>query len=147
MTRRRLLKRLRSGLAIRVPEVATLTGLSVRPFTLEWSDVQVAAAYSETGRILLSYSWFKAHPDDYGCLVHEYTHVIQNVPGGTCPGDVIEGFADAVRYLMDLYYSWWTPSATAAQIAAMSPEKRVALSQAMASGEYDSRLMLLRSKK
>jgi hypothetical protein len=131
------MRRLREGLIVRVPRVAALTGLPARPFTLEWSaDVQVAAAYADTGRILLSWSWFKEHPDDFGCLVHEYTHVIQNVPGGTCPSEIIEGFADAVRYLMDLYYSWWTPSPEASRIAAMTPEARVTLSRAMAAGTY-----------
>jgi hypothetical protein len=28
---------------------------------------------------------------------------VQNVPGGTCPGDVIEGFADSVRYKLGLF--------------------------------------------
>lgn len=129
----RLLRRLRRELEARVPTVARLTGLPVRPWTLEWStETPVAAAYADSGRIILNYGWFKNHPDDYGAIVHEYTHVIQNVPGGTYPGETIEGFADAVRYMMGEYPSWWSPSPEARRIASMSNEERIALSRAMA---------------
>jgi hypothetical protein len=47
-------------------------------------------------RIFASDGWFKAHPDDYGALVHEAVHVVQSYPGGS-PGWLVEGIADYVR--------------------------------------------------
>jgi hypothetical protein len=50
---------------------------------------------------------------------------------------VIEGFADSVRYLLRLYDpTWWSPSETAARIAALSTDDYRALSRAMAAGRY-----------
>jgi len=122
--------------------VASLVGLPERPFTLKWAPRGTTAAaytYAEQGLIYLSYAWFRDHPADYGALAHEYTHLVQNVPGGTCPGEVIEGFADAVRYLLGLYDpAWWTPSEMARRIAALSPADRRLLSQAMAAGRYST---------
>ena len=122
------------------PTIAALVGLPERPFTLDWAPRGTASAaytHAERGSIHLSRSWFAAHPDDRGCLAHEYAHLLQNVPGGTCPGDVIEGFADSVRFLLGLYDpAWWSPSETAARIAALPPEDYRRLSRAMAQGRY-----------
>jgi hypothetical protein len=40
--------------------------------------------------------WFKAHPDDYGALIHETVHVIQSYPKYD-PVWLVEGIADYVR--------------------------------------------------
>jgi hypothetical protein len=134
--------RLRSELLSLVPTISAMVGLPERPFTLSWAPYGTTAAaytYAEPGLIYLSRRWFAEHPDDHGCLAHEYTHLVQNVPGGTCPGEVIEGFADSVRYLLRLYDpTWWTPSETASRIAALSPDDFRRLSQHMADGRYSS---------
>jgi hypothetical protein len=140
VTRRRLISELRDRLAELAPRVASTVGLPARSFTLDWAPRGTrSAAYTngEEGLISISYSWFRGHPDDDGCLAHEYTHLVQNVPGGTCPSDVIEGFADSVRYKLGLYDpAWWTPSAMASTIARLSPADYQLLSQRMAAGLY-----------
>jgi hypothetical protein len=140
VTKRRLIGELRDRLSELAPRVATLVGLPERPFALNWAPYGTTSAaytHAEPGLIYLSYPWFKAHPDDDGCLAHEYTHLVQNVPGRTCPGEVIEGFADSVRYLLGLYDpAWWTPSETASKIAALSPTDYRRLSRDMAAGRY-----------
>jgi hypothetical protein len=142
VTKRRLMPRLRDRLAELAPDVASMVGLPERSFTLDWAPRGTRSAaytYAEEGLIYLSYAWFAAHPDDDGCLAHEYTHLVQNVPGGTCPGDLIEGFADSVRYKLGLYDpAWWTPSEMASKIARLSPTDYRLLSQAMASGRYSA---------
>ena len=140
MTRRRLLPALREELSALAPTIADMIGLPQRPFTLEWAPRgSTSAAYTcaDEGSIYLNRAWFRAHPDDYGCLAHEYTHLLQAVPGGTCPGEGIEGFADSVRYLLGLYdRTWWTPSEMASRIASLPPPDYRRLSQAMAAGRY-----------
>jgi hypothetical protein len=50
------------------------------------------------GSNITAYSgWFKAHPDDYGAIIHESIHVIQAYPRGT-PGWLVEGLDDYVRF-------------------------------------------------
>jgi hypothetical protein len=140
MMKRRLMGELRARLDTLAPTIASTIGLPARPFSLEWAPVGTTSAaytYAEEGRICVSRTWFGAHPDDDGCLVHEYTHLLQNVPGGTCPGEVIEAFADSVRYLLGLYDpGWWTPSDLASRIAALPGDDYRRLSRAMAAGRY-----------
>jgi basic secretory peptidase family protein len=140
MTERRLLTELRARLTALAPTIASSIGLTERPFSLEWAPSGTSSAaftYAEQGRICLSPTWFRAHPDDDGCLAHEYTHLLQNVPGGTCPSEVIEGFADSVRYLLGLYDpGWWRPSDIASRIAALPGDDYRRLSRAMAAGTY-----------
>jgi hypothetical protein len=142
VTKRRLMGRLQGELTGLAPKIASMVGLPERSFTLSWApagSTSAAYTYAEQGLIYLSYRWFGAHPDDYGCLAHEYTHLVQNVPGGTCPGEVIEGFADSVRYLLGLYDpTWWVPSEMASRIAGLSPADYRLLSVDMAAGRYSA---------
>ncbi len=49
--------------------------------------------------IQLSLRWIADHPDDFGMVIHELTHVIQNYPPGPKqPGWLVEGIADYIRY-------------------------------------------------
>lgn len=138
--KRRLLAELRSALEENAPAVADLLGPPQRPFTLGWMrDGRHGAAHCHAAeeRICLDYGWFHTHRDDIGALSHEYTHLLQNVPGGTCPGEVIEGMADAVRYLLGQFDpSWWTPSPMASMIAALTPDQRRQLANLMQAGRY-----------
>ena len=136
----RLLRSLRNHLACRVSGIAVLAGLPVRPFEMVWSTT-VAAAGTHGGVIYVNHDWFREHPTDYGALTHEYVHLIQAVPGGTCPSDVIEGIADAMRYKRGEYDPWWSPSPMAAKIAALSPSCFRTLSRRMASGTYEAALL------
>jgi Peptidase of plants and bacteria len=142
MTKRQLMTHFWRVVAAYVPGIANRTGLPAREFKMVWST-STAVAATANGVIYLNYdNWFKDHPDDYGALVHEYTHLIQDVPGDTCPGDVIEGAADAMRYIFGLFDpSWWSPTPTAAKIAGLSYAAFQRLSQAMHAGTYDPSLL------
>jgi hypothetical protein len=48
--------------------------------------------------IEVSAKWIGDHPDDFGLVIHELTHVIQAYPPGTQPGWLVEGIADYIRY-------------------------------------------------
>jgi hypothetical protein len=48
--------------------------------------------------IQISVKWISEHPDDFGMVIHELTHVIQAYPPGTQPGWLVEGIADYIRY-------------------------------------------------
>ncbi len=49
--------------------------------------------------IQVSLKWITQHPEDFGMVIHELTHVIQNYPPDrTTPGWLVEGVADYIRY-------------------------------------------------
>ncbi len=59
-----------------------------------------APAYAAGGEITVNATWIKQHPDDFGMMIHEMTHVIQAYSdGGDKPGWLVEGIADYIR--------WW----------------------------------------
>ena len=56
-------------------------------------------AYTSRRTIVIASSWLKRHPDDFGMVVHELTHVIQAYRGGSRgAGWLVEGIADYVRF-------------------------------------------------
>jgi hypothetical protein len=56
-------------------------------------------AYTSGQTITISARWVKAHPDDWGMVVHELTHVIQSYRRpGRDTGWLVEGIADYVRF-------------------------------------------------
>lgn len=62
-------------------------------------DLRVPA-YTSGSEITISGKWIAAHPDDFGMVIHEMTHVLQHYPrGGNKPGWLVEGIADYIR--------WW----------------------------------------
>lgn len=62
-------------------------------------DINVPA-YASGGTITVSADWVRKHPDDFGMIVHELTHVIQDYgrAKGPRPGWLVEGIADYVRF-------------------------------------------------
>jgi hypothetical protein len=50
------------------------------------------------GRITGSVKYFKAHPEDFGAMVHETVHVVQSYRTRGNPGWLVEGIADYVRF-------------------------------------------------
>ena len=146
MTRRRTwirkhrtLRWARRALDRNAPTIASLLGLTPRAFTVRWMDdgTDAAHCHSTTAVICINWAWFKHHRDDIGCLSHEYTHLIQDVPGGTCPPDVVEGIADAVRFTLGQYDpSWWSPSRWASRIADLPSARLHELARLMAEGRY-----------
>jgi basic secretory peptidase family protein len=49
-------------------------------------------------RIVGSPSYFKSHLDDFGAMVHETVHVVQQYRTGNNPGWLVEGIADYIRF-------------------------------------------------
>ncbi|MGL4554159.1 MAG: basic secretory protein-like protein [Gemmataceae bacterium] len=54
-------------------------------------------AFASGRTITIAAKWVKDHPDDYGMVVHELTHVVQSYRRGG-PGWLVEGIADYVRF-------------------------------------------------
>jgi Peptidase of plants and bacteria len=58
-------------------------------------------AYTSGSRITVNADYIKRHPDDYGMVAHELTHVIQRYPRGNKEaGWLVEGIADYVRFYL-----------------------------------------------
>ena len=57
-------------------------------------DEAIASASGDA--ITFSGEYLQGHPDDFGMVIHELTHVVQQYPGGN-PGWLVEGIADHVR--------------------------------------------------
>jgi len=53
-------------------------------------------AHALGGKITISAAFVRAHPNDFGMVVHELTHVVQSYPPGG-PGWLVEGIADYIR--------------------------------------------------
>jgi hypothetical protein len=54
-------------------------------------------AFASGRTITIAAAWVKAHPDDFGMVVHELTHVVQGYRRGG-PSWLVEGIADYVRF-------------------------------------------------
>jgi preprotein translocase subunit SecG len=68
------------------------------------TKTQYGVAYAQNGVVYLDQSWFTAHPDDNGAIVHELTHVVQNYTNA--PSWLTEGMADYARYELGFATSW-----------------------------------------
>lgn len=53
-------------------------------------------AYAAGSELHISGAWVKAHPDDFGMVIHELTHLVQRY-GRNRAGWLVEGIADYVR--------------------------------------------------
>ena len=63
------------------------------------ADLEVPA-YASNDTITISGKWIAAHPEDFGMVVHELTHVVQSYPQSeNTPWWLVEGVADYIR--------WW----------------------------------------
>ena len=61
-------------------------------------DLKVPA-YASGNTIHVSAEWATKNPDDFGCVIHELTHVIQAYPNSRQkPGWLVEGIADYIRF-------------------------------------------------
>jgi hypothetical protein len=62
------------------------------------NDIKVPA-YASGNTITIDADWIKKHPDDYGMVVHELTHIVQSYPRSKRnDGWLVEGIADYVRF-------------------------------------------------
>lgn len=53
-------------------------------------------AHATGSKITIAAEWVRAHPDDFGMVIHELTHVVQSYPPGA-PVWLTEGIADYIR--------------------------------------------------
>jgi hypothetical protein len=53
-------------------------------------------AYAAGGNLHISADWVKSHPNDYGMVIHELTHLVQRYPSYEASW-LVEGIADYVR--------------------------------------------------
>ena len=100
-----------------------------------------APAYASGGSITVNGDWIRQHPDDFGMMIHELTHVVQSYPrGGNKPGWLVEGIADFIR--------WWRfePEGPRPRIDPLKASYRdsyrtTAAFLAWATAKYDKRLV------
>ena len=69
-----------------------------RLITMTMKKDYKGVAYTQGDRIVGSVSYFKAHTNDFGAMVHETTHCVQSYRGRSNPGWLVEGVADYVRF-------------------------------------------------
>jgi hypothetical protein len=55
-------------------------------------------AYTSGIEITGSVAFFKQHPNDFGAMIHETVHVVQNYRVPDNPGWLVEGIADYIRF-------------------------------------------------
>jgi hypothetical protein len=61
-------------------------------------DLEVPA-YAAGDTITINGKWVTQHPDDFGVIIHEMTHIIQGYPDSDkTPGWLVEGIADYIRW-------------------------------------------------
>lgn len=66
-----------------------------REVRLVFKDEKKGIAYTTGAKITVVADWIRKHPDDYGMVIHELTHVVQSYPKGV--GWITEGIADYIR--------------------------------------------------
>jgi hypothetical protein len=66
------------------------------PMTLK-NDYRGVAATGR-GQVNGSVKFFHDHPDDFGAMVHETVHIVQQYRGRGNPGWLVEGVADYIRF-------------------------------------------------
>ena len=67
-----------------------------REVRLIFKDEKKGIAYTTGNKITVVADWVRKHPDDFGMVIHELTHVVQSYPKGV--GWITEGIADYIRY-------------------------------------------------
>jgi Peptidase of plants and bacteria len=74
---------------------------SVRPLPavvkLHFEKEMQGVAYSTGGEIHIAANWVRSHPNDFGMVIHELTHLVQRYPRNRGAGWLVEGIADYVR--------------------------------------------------
>jgi hypothetical protein len=65
--------------------------------TLVFDPKLKGVAHTDGSRITIAAGWVRAHPDDWGMVIHELTHVVQAYKGGG-EGWLTEGIADYIRH-------------------------------------------------
>ena len=69
-----------------------------RVITMTLKNDYKGVAETGGGRITGSVKYFKSHPDDFGAMVHETVHAVQDYHSRRNPGWLVEGIADYERF-------------------------------------------------
>jgi hypothetical protein len=85
------------------PQVARLLATeqfkSPATLTLRFKPAQKAPGFRTTEGLTINTDWITKHPDDFGMIIHEMTHAIQDYHGAPKDaGWLVEGIADYIRY-------------------------------------------------
>jgi hypothetical protein len=85
------------------PQVAHLLATddfhSPEQLTLTFKKELKGPAHRTADGLFISVPWITAHPDDFGMIIHEMTHAIQDYHGAPKDaGWLVEGIADYIRY-------------------------------------------------
>jgi Peptidase of plants and bacteria len=91
------------------PAVAALVGLDgpLPPVTVRVLAGQGAPGMTGGLAISLSEEWFREHPDDAGCVIHELSHAYMRAPRYDATTSwLIEGHADYVRDSLNMEMPW-----------------------------------------
>jgi hypothetical protein len=94
------------------PAVAALVGLEgpLPPVTVRVVAGQGAPGLTGGLQISLSEEWFREHPDDAGCVIHELSHAYMQAPRYDATTSwLIEGHADYVRDTLGMEMEWTKP--------------------------------------
>lgn len=98
-------------------------------------------AYAADGTITINGEWVTGHPDDFGVVIHEMTHVIQGYPDNKVDtGWLVEGIADYIRWFR------YEPDAPRPKIDPVKSKytdayRTTAAFLAWVTGKYDHRLV------
>ncbi|MHB1421834.1 MAG: basic secretory protein-like protein [Gemmataceae bacterium] len=68
-----------------------------RRVPMQFKQVDILA-YASGTRITGSVAYFKSHPDDFGAMVHEAVHIVQQYRVRDNPSWLVEGIADYIRF-------------------------------------------------
>jgi len=85
------------------PQVAHLLATddfhSPEQLTLTFKKELKGPAHRTTDGLFIGVPWITVHPDDFGMIIHEMTHAIQDYHGAPKDaGWLVEGIADYIRY-------------------------------------------------
>jgi hypothetical protein len=85
------------------PQVARLLAtedfLPPEQLALTFKKELKGPAHRTTDGLFIGIPWITAHPDDFGMIIHEMTHAIQDYRGAPREaGWLVEGIADYIRY-------------------------------------------------
>lgn len=107
---RRKLQQWAEGLIVaHGPSVASVIGLQdpLPPVTVRVAPGSGAPGSTSGLRVTLSERWFRTHPDDEGCVIHELSHAYLRAPVyGAGTAWLIEGVADLTRDRLGMDMPW-----------------------------------------
>jgi hypothetical protein len=84
----------------RINDELKSTGFTpTRQFKIKVTSAYDGVAAASSDEVIASTRFFKEHPDDFGAMIHETVHIVQNYQHPDNPGWLVEGVADYVRFI------------------------------------------------